>query len=288
MIQIVTDSTCDLSLSLLNKFNILVVPMYLQFQNNTYKDGINISPEVIYEGVATTGELPVTAAPSSSDYYDIFKSQVDAGKEIIYIGTSSKLASAIQNAKIAANEFKDQKIKVIDSLNISTGLGLLVLQAAEYVKAGLDFETIDIKIRETVPKVRTTFIVDSLEYLRKGGRCTSLESIMGNMLGIKPMLHVIEGKLVLGEKNKGKREKLVTALLNQVIEDAQLISSKKIIIIHSIAHEEADYLKSEISRIIPDREVIILTAGCVIASHCGPSTIGINYVLKESPSTDGE
>ncbi|MBM7614403.1 DegV family protein [Alkaliphilus hydrothermalis] len=280
MIQIITDSTCDLTQTILDHNNISVVPMYVKFQGNVYKDGINITPEVIYQWVKSTGEIPVTAAPSSNDYYETFKKHLEEGKEIIYIGTSSKLASAIQNAKIAANEFHDHRIKVIDSLNISSGLGILALQAVEFVALGMDYQEVATKILELVPKIRTSFIVDSFEYLRKGGRCSSIENIMGNMLGIKPILQVTEGKLVLGDKSMGKREKVISSLLNQVLDEADSIISNQIMIINSMAQEEALYLKEELSRVFTDKEIIIASAGCVISSHCGPNTLGVNYISE--------
>lgn len=166
-VQIITDSTADLSLELAKEKNIAVIPLYVVFGNETYKDGSEISTLELYEKVEQKGELPKTSAPTPVDFYNTFKTYIDKGKDILYIGLSSQLSTTIQNAKIAAADFPKGKIHIIDSLNLSAGIGLLALRAADYAETGMQVDEIADKIKESIPKVNTYFAIDTLEYLQK-------------------------------------------------------------------------------------------------------------------------
>lgn len=279
-VQIITDSTADLSLEIIKEKNIAVVPLYVVFEDKTYKDGVEISTEELYEKVSETGELPKTSSPTPADFHNIFKSYVDKGEDVIYIGLSSQLSATIQNAKIAAMEFPKGKIHIIDSLNLSAGIALLALQAVDYSKAGMSVEDIAIKIKEMVPKMRTYFAIDTLEYLQKGGRCSSIQSFIGNMLKIRPILKVINGKIVLYQKTRGKREKTLNTLLEEILKDKEDIQQNRMIVIHSLTPEDLMYLKQQLSASLNVNEIITLEAGCVISSHCGPKTVGIMYAVE--------
>ena len=279
-IQIITDSTSDLSLEILRKYNIDVVPLYVVFNKNTYKDGVDITTDVLYEKVNELGELPKTSAPTPIDFYNVFKPHIDEGKDIIYIGLSSYLSTTIQNAKLAASEFPNANIEIIDSHNLSAGIGLIVLKVVDYVNQGMDLKEIVENINNYTKKVRTYFAVDDLEYLQKGGRCSALQGFIGNMLKIRPILKVIDGKISLYQKVRGKKEKSLNTTLDYVFEDKDILDTDRLVVIHSHAPEEFGYLKTEIEKNLNIKEIISLEAGCVICSHCGPKTIGIMYSVK--------
>ncbi|SNS77245.1 EDD domain protein, DegV family [Anaerovirgula multivorans] len=278
-VQVITDSTADLSLEIIQEKNIAVVPLYVVFGENTYKDGVEISTVELYKKVNETGELPKTSSPTPADFHNVFKSYVDEGKDVLYIGLSSQLSATIQNAKIAAMEFPKGKIHIIDSLNLSAGIGLLALQAVDYAEANMQVEEIAVKIREMIPKMQTFFAIDTLEYLQKGGRCSSIQSFIGNMLKIRPILKVINGKIVLYQKTRGKREKTFNTLLEEILKDKESIQKNRMIVIHSLASEDLIYLKQQLVTALDVKEIITLEAGCVISSHCGPKTVGIMYAV---------
>ncbi|AKL94476.1 DegV domain-containing protein [Clostridium aceticum] len=280
-IQIITDSTSDLSLEILQEKGIAMVPLYVIFgEKDAYRDSIEISTEDLYKKVDETGELPKTSAPTPVDFHNVFKPYIDEGKSIVYIGLSSQLSATIQNAKIAASEFPEGSIEIVDSLNLSAGIGLLVLKAVDYVREGLTHQEIAAKTREMISKMRTYFAIDTLQYLQKGGRCSSIQSFIGNMLKIRPILKVVEGKILLDQKTRGKREKTLNTLLQQVLKDSDQIDTDRMIIIHSLAPEDLLYLKEELLKVLEVKELIALEAGCVVSSHCGPKTVGIMYNVK--------
>ncbi|KAB3532906.1 DegV family protein [Alkaliphilus pronyensis] len=279
-IKIITDSTCDLSSAIVKELNIAIVPLYVVFKDVSYRDGVDITAAELYSKVNKLKELPKTSAPSPKDFHEVFKPYIDNGDDILYIGLSSRLSSTIQNAKIAANEFPEGRIKIIDSFNLSTGIGLLVLMAADFVKEGLTLKEIFARIQESLPKVKTSFVINTLEYLHKGGRCSAIQSFVGGMLKIKPIVQVVDGRMILGHKTRGKIEKSLRSLIELTMKDKDRIDLKRIIITHSEADEEAKLLKKGLEEALSPKSIIITSAGCVISSHCGPKTVGIIYLTK--------
>lgn len=278
-VKIFTDSTSDLTPEILKENDISVIPLYVNFDEMSYADGINITTKELYEKVEQYGKLPKTASSSPSDFYNAFKPYIDEGKDIVFIGISSALSSQFQNANITASEFPEGRIHIVDSLNLSSGIGLLVMKAADFAKQGMSAGEIAEKVKELVPKVRTAFIIDTLDYLYKGGRCSALESFIGSMLKIRPIVKVVDGKMILGQKIIGKREKALNTMLNNVIKEKDNIHPDKVMVTHSMSND-ADYVKSELRKHINVKDIIETQAGCIISSHCGPNTIGIIYLEK--------
>jgi hypothetical protein len=165
-------------------------------------------------------------------------------------------------------------------MNVSSGIGILVLYALDCIKDGLDIHQIAEVLREKASKIKTIFIIDTLEFVRKGGRCTALESFIGDILKIRPVLGVIDGKLNVIEKTRGSRKKALSELLRKVENDKDNIDPKRIMIAHAMGHDDAHYLKTEIEKMIDVEQVIISETGCSVSSHCGPNTVGIIYLLK--------
>lgn len=280
-VKIITDSTCDLSRDLIESNDISIVPLYVGFDDNTYKDGVEITTKELYAKVDECGKLPKTSTPSPLDFINAFKPCVEQGKDILYIGLSSKLSSTLQNAKIAASEFPGTKIEIVDSLNLSTGIGLLVMKAVDLVHENLGVEEIAKKIRELVPLVETAFVPDTLDYLHKGGRCSSLQALMGSVLKIRPIIKVVDGGMIVGQKARGKREKILQTMLENALKDKDNMDRKRVFVTHTEGYEDAIFLRNKLQESLDVEEIIITDAGCVISSHCGPNTVGILYILNE-------
>ncbi len=279
-VKIITDSTADLSPKIINKKNIGIVPLYVVFDRDVYKDGFEITTRDLYRKVEDTGKLPKTSAPTPADFAALFKPYIDEDRDIIYIGLSSHLSATIQNARLAAERFPNGRIHIIDSLNLSSGIGLLVLQAADYAELGMPAVEIVQHIEAMVAKVRTYFAIDTLEYLQKGGRCSAIQNLIGNLLKIKPILQVKEGKIGLHKKIRGKKIKTLDSLIMELTADKEKLDLNRIIIIHSCASGDLLYLKNQLKSFFNYKEIISLEAGCVISSHCGPKSVGIMYLLK--------
>jgi DegV family protein with EDD domain len=280
MIKIFADSTCDLSKELLEKYNISIVPLYVNFESETFKDGVDISADKLFNLVEEKNALPKTSTPPPTDYYEAFKPFVESGIQVLYISISSFLSAAATSANLAASEFKEGMVKIHDSKNLSTGIGLQVLKACEYVNMGLTMDEILIKLSDISKNVKTSFVIDTLEYLYKGGRCSAVESLIGGILKIKPIVKVVNGKMIVGQKSRGKLTKAYEFMLQEAYNDKDHIESNRIMVTHAQGLEGAIFLKNQLQKLMPDKEVLITDAGCVISSHCGKKTVGILYIKK--------
>lgn len=278
-VKIFTDSTSDLTPEIIENNDISIVPLYVNFNETSYIDGVTITTPELYKKIEKLGMLPKTAANSPANFYKAFKPYIDDRQDIVFIGLSSELSSHLQNAKLAASEFPEGRIHIVDSLNLSTGIGLLVMKAVDFKNQGLDAAEIAEKVKELVPKVKTAFVIDTLDYLYKGGRCSALANFVGGVLKIRPVVKVVDGKMILAQKLMGKREKSLNTMLNNVIKEKDRIDTERIMVTHSISND-AEYLIEELSKNIEAKDIIETQAGCVISSHCGPNTIGILYIEK--------
>lgn len=279
-VKIYTDSTSDLSQELIKKHDISIIPLYVGFDDNTYRDGVDITTAQLYEKVEELNKLPKTSAPSPLDFVRAFQADIDEGNDILYIGLSTKLSATIQNAKIAASEFSKGKIEIVDSKNLSTGIGLLVMKAVDFRAQKMQVTDIANKLRELVPKVETAFVPDTLDYLYMGGRCSALTNIVGNVLKIRPIIKVKDGGMIVGQKARGKRNKILDTMLNNALKDKDNMDSARVFITHSHGLKDAEFLKEQLEKSLDVNEIIITDAGCVISSHCGPNTVGILYIVK--------
>ncbi len=278
-VLITTDSTCDLSDEILNKYNIKFIPLYVTFNEETYNDRLDITTERLYEMVEEKGILPKTATPSSGVFVEFFKPFLEEGYDIVHVSISSKLSSAIQSAMLAAVELSEERIQIVDSQNLSSGVGLIALKAAKLVKLGLSAKEIAESVKKIVPKVETAFVIDTMEYLHKGGRCSGIASFVGTVLKIKPIIHVVDGGMIVGAKPRG-RNKAYELLLNKIYHDKDRLDPEFVMVTHSLNYEAAQYLKDELSKNLNIENLYETTAGCVISSHCGKGTIGILYITK--------
>jgi DegV family protein with EDD domain len=277
MIHILTDSTADLSKEIISKYNIKLIPLAVTLGNKVYRDGIDITTQDLFQLVDKTGTLPTTSAPSVAEFVENF----NLPGQYIYLGISSKLSACCQNAFLASQESEVGRINVIDSLNLSTGIGLLALRAAEMVQTGCSIGNIISDVTNRISKVRTSFVIDKFDYLYKGGRCTAMQSIVGSILQIHPVIEVkSDGTLGIKDKVRGSRRKAIDAMFGSFVNNLPQVDLHRIFITHSGCKEDANYLEDKIRSICTPEEVCITLAGSVIASHCGPNTIGILYMLN--------
>ncbi len=280
-VQLITDSTCDLSAELLKEHNIDVLPLYVNFEEESFKDNVDMTTPQMYEKVKEMGIVPKTAAASPGDFETAFKKHLDEGKEIVYAGIGSKFSATLQNAMIAKQSLNSDAIHLVDSENLSSGSGLLMLKAAKYRDAGDDAKTIAKKMRTLTPKIRTQFVIDTLEYLHKGGRLKAISRLVGSMLRLKPIIKVVDGEMAIGKKARGKTETGIKLMIRDALKDAGNIDEDFFMITHSEADRHVDYIRERIQEEISHKNIVETQAGCVISSHCGPGTIGILYIVKE-------
>ncbi|HHX79490.1 MAG TPA: DegV family protein [Acholeplasmataceae bacterium] len=280
-IKIITDCTSDLTPELYEKHDIDIIPLYVNIGGKSYADVIEINAEQLYQLVKEHGELPKTSAIPPATFTAYFKKYLDAGKDILYLGIGSGFSAAFQNARIAASEFPEGRIRLVDSGNLSSGIGLLLLKAAQYRNQGADLETIARKVEADVSLVRTQFAINTLSYLHKGGRCSGTSRIIGTLLKIKPIIRVVDGKMVVTKKPRGKFQKALDTLVDYLRSDAEKVDLDNIMVTHNLAKEDAAYLKREIAKVLNPIQIHETKASAVISTHCGPRTIGILYMVKK-------
>lgn len=281
-IKIITDSTCDLRDEEIQKYDIEVVPLLVGFSHETYQDRVEINTKQLYSLVEQYGELPKTAARNPEYFVNVFKKYVEQDYDVLCILISSELSSTFQSAYIASTEFDSDRVKVVDSRNLSSGIGLVLLKAAKFREEGKSLlEIADLLETKIIPNVRSQFVVESLTFLHKGGRCSSTAHFFGKMLHIHPEIVVRDGKMSVYRKPRGKMIKAYDELLEMIKEDLPNVDLDCVMITHSLAPVGEHYLYRELSKIIPKESIMITEAGCVISSHCGKGTIGILYILKD-------
>lgn len=281
-IAITTDSTCDLPQRFIDENDITVVPLTVLLGDTVYRDGVDIKPDDVYSFVEKTGKLPKTSAVTPAEYFEVFKQLTDEGKKVVHIGFSSGLSSSFQNACVAASEFDN--VFCVDSKTICTAQGLLVLKACDYREKGMDAKKIADRITKLVPKVSATFVLDGLEYLHKGGRCSSVARFGANVLGIKPSIAVDNqtGKLEVSKKYRGKTEIVYKQYIADRMNEIKRIQPDRVVIAESggVSSQIIAFAKGVIEGKDKFNQVIVADAGCTISSHCGPKTFAIFYIKK--------
>lgn len=280
-VVIFSDSTCDLMPETIKEFDIKIVPLYVNFKDESFKDGVDMTSVMLYEKVEATKIMPKTSAATVKDFIDAFKPYIDEGADIFYTGISSKMSVNMQNVLTAAEEFPENRVFVSDSLNLSSDIGLLVLRACKLRDAGKSAKEIKEEIDVLAPKVKGGFVIKSMDYLYKGGRCSALSKIFGTILKIKPFIRVKNGSMYVHKKPRGKFHSAIDVMIEEAIADIPNMDTDYIMVTHSLGDEYAPYIIEKLKEHtnIPIMETF---AGCVISSHCGKGTIGILYILKEN------
>ena len=277
-IKITADSTCDLSEEIIKRYNIGIIPVRIIMDNKEYADGVDISIEKLFELVEKTGQLSQTAATNPTTFQEFFDKQLksDGGYDaIIHFDISSKISSLYQNAQIASQEF-DNKVFVVDSQSLSTGVGIQMLYACDLVAKGLPADEIYEKIMTRRPAAQASFIIDTLKFLHKGGRCSGLAMFGANLLKIKPIIVLKDGILDVDAKPRGKYKEAVMKYVDYILDKFSNPDKTRCFLTYTTLDNEI--LKMIYDRIKPIfKEIHITRAGCTVATHCGPNTVGILY-----------
>lgn len=281
-IKILADSCCDLTPEQVRQHDITIIPLYVMLGDKVYRDRVDIQPQMIYEHFRKTGTTPKTSAANVQDYLDVFRPFVEAGDELIYIGISLGFSCTVTNARLAAAEFPDAKIACIDSKNLSTGIGLLVLRAAEMAEAGLPFEKVVSKTETLTDYTRASFILEKLDYLRAGGRCSLLAAVGAQMLSIKPEIAVRGGLMSNRSKFRGSMTACGVKYASGLLENINQIDKRRAFVTYT-EDTDPEIVDSVYQTALAANyfdEVVQSHAGCVVTSHCGRNTIGLLFIDK--------
>ena len=279
-ILIASDSTSDLSPELIERYNVKTLSLGVTLGENQYKDGVDIDPDGIYEYYNKTGQLPKTSAINLAEFADFFQKYTEEGYEIVFFTISSQMSSTHQNAKLAAEEFEG--VYVVDTKNLSTGGGLLVLAACDMVAEGKTAAEIAEACAALTSCVSASFVIDSLEFLHKGGRCSALAAFGANLLNLKPCIVVKDGRMGVGKKYRGSFQKVLTSYVADHVTDYSNIDLSRVFVTHA-GCDEAIYTQcvEQVKQLAPFKEVLVTRAGCTISSHCGRNTLGVLFLQKQ-------
>ena len=277
-IKILSDSTCDLSPALLAENEISLVPLTVVKGDEQFKDGVSITAADIFAHVAAGGDLCSTAANSIGEYADEFEKYTDY-EGVILVTIGSGFSSCYQNACLAAEDYPN--VRVVDSQNLSTGQGLVVLKACELAKTAADLDALADELHAFTEKVEASFLVDKLDYLAKGGRCSAVAALGANLLNLKPCIEVKNGKMGVVKKYRGKYEKCLASYVKERLAGREDIDRKTLFVTKT---EVSDACYEAVMAAVAENgnfeNTYETTAGCTVSCHCGPGTLGVLFVRK--------
>ena len=279
-VKIIADSTCDLSKDLLEKYDISVLPLHIVLGDKEYKDGLEISPDEIYEWSNANKEAPKTSAAAISDTIDIYSKYLKSYDEIICFSISGQMSTTVNVMRMAAEELDaEDTIHIIDSENLSTGGGLLVIEAAIMAKEGKTANEIVETMNQLKPFVRASFIVDTLTFLHRGGRCSGVAALAGGALKLHPKIVVENGGMKPDKKYRGKMNSAILSYVKDLEPQIKNAKTDRVFITHSGCEEEIiDSIYQYLEELGLFKEILITRAGGVISSHCGPGTLGVLFI----------
>ena len=278
-VKITCDSTCDLSAELYGRYHISVIPLCVTMGERLCRDGVDITPSELFSYVEESGNLPTTSAISVGEYEDFFRPFVEDGYEVVHINLSAELSSSHQNARLAAAEVGN--VHVVDSHSLSTGSGHLAILAAELASAGYNGSYIARALDVWKEHLDVSFVLQTLDYLHKGGRCSGLARFGANMLKLHPEIIMKDGSLHVGKMYRGSAKKVILDYVRGRLENAENIDLDRIFVTHSGAPREiVDEVIALVKELHPFEEVIETTAGCTISCHCGPACLGVLFLRK--------
>ena len=283
-IVLTADSTCDLTRELSKRYDVKgYTPLHIVMGEKSYEDGVNINPPDIYKNFEATGTLPKTSAVNVGEYLDFFKKFTDKGLSVIHINLGSALSSTHQNAVAAAAQLEN--VYPIDSCNLSSGSGHLVIEASKLIAEGkLSAKEIAERVKGMTPKVHVSFVIDKLDYLRAGGRCSTLAMLGANLLRIKPSIFVDnkDGSMTVGKKYRGKLEKVVPQYTREKLAQyTNFDSTRAFIVSRNVSPDIVNSMCEIVESLGAFNEILTSEASCVITSHCGPGTLGVLYIEGE-------
>ena len=278
-IKILSDSTCDLSAALCEKYNITIVPLSVIKNGQDYKDGVSITPADIFAHVAAGGDLCTTSAVSIGEYSDVFAKYASQYDGIIHINIGSGFSTCYQSACLAAEEFDN--VRVIDSKNLTTGQGLVVMKAVELAQTCTDLDAMADELRAFTEKVETSFLVDKLDYLVKGGRCSSAAALGANLLNLKPCIEVKDNKMTVTKKYRGNYAKCLGSYVKDRLAQRDDIDRRLMFLTFTEMSDECiQAVQDAVGTYSNFDNIYKSQAGCTVSCHCGPGTLGIVFVRK--------
>ncbi len=283
MVRIIADSTCDLPGELLKQYQIEIIPLHVVLGEEEYKDGESITPDEIYAWSDANKQQPKTSAVSMEDAENAFGKALEAGDEVIAFAISGTMSTTVNVMRLAAQSLEaEDRITIIDTMNLSTGGGLLVVEAAEMAAQGMNRTQIEERILALRSRVRASFVVDTLTFLHRGGRCSGVAALAGGALRLHPRISVCEGKMAPGKKYRGAMNKVVLTYAQDMEEDLKKAAKERVFITHSgCSQEEIGAVKAYLESLDRFEEIHITRAGSVISSHCGPGTLGVLFIAGE-------
>ena len=282
-VVITADITCDLNWDLEQRYGVTTVPLHIVIGGKSYEDWVNITPEELYDIFYKTKELPHTTASSVGEYAEFFKKYVHDGCDVVHLSLGSKLSVTHQSSELAAQDFPG-RVYSIDTQNLSTGSGLLVIKACELRDQGLSAEEIYNAVNAMVPKAHASFVLDRLDFMHAGGRCSAVAVLGANLLSLKPSIEVHNddgGSMGVGKKYRGKYDKVLLQYMEDTLGKYDDIDTDRVFITHAGANQEyVDAVYEAVKAKNIFKEIHITRASCTISSHCGPNTLGVLFMTK--------
>ena len=278
-VAIVVDSTAFIPPDLVEKYNLHVIPLIVNWEGEGYRDNIDIKPDEFYTRLKTAKEMPTTSQPSAGEFHDLFSKLAESYESILAIVISNELSGTLASAKAARDMMPDFPIELVDSRNTAMALGFMVLAAARAVENGADYKEAAEVARSLVDKMRLIFVLDTLEFLHRGGRIGSAQRFIGSMLAVKPLLHVLDGKVEPLASVRTKR-KAVKHMLDVFEEEVKGKSNVRAVVLNTLARDEAEEVAEEVKRRINPVEFFITDLSPVIGTHVGPGAVGVIYYTE--------
>lgn len=278
-IKILSDSTCDLSKDILDKYNITLVPLTIVKDGEAYSDGVTITPSEIFAHVAAGGSLCSTTAMNVGEYCDYFSRYTQEYDGVLHINIGSGFSSCYQNACIAAEDFEN--VRVVDSKNLSTGQGLVVLKACELAAKCQSIDELHEQVQAFTSKVEASFLLDQLGYMVKGGRCSSVAALGANLLNLKPCIEVRDGKMSVVKKYRGNYAKSLANYVKDRLSERDDLDNDTLFVTRTPVSDEClNAVKEAVDTYADFKNIYWTEAGCTVSCHCGPGTLGVLFVRK--------
>ena len=278
-IKIISDSTCDLSKELLEKNNITIVPLTVIKDDQAYTDGITITTDEIFAHVDAGGNLCTTTAVSVGEYQEWFEKFANDYDAVVHINISSEFSSRYQNACLAAAEFDN--VVAIDSRNLSTGQGLVVLKACELASVVSSKEEMKEKLDAFTPKVEASFLLDRLDYMVKGGRCSAVVALGANLLNLKPCIEVKNGKMSVVKKYRGSYAKCLASYVKDRLSNRDDLNRETLFVTRTPVSDAClEAVENAVNDVADFKNIYWTMAGCTVSCHCGPGTLGVLFVRE--------
>lgn len=279
-IKITSDSTCDLPRELLEQYHIDLVPLIIMKEEEEFLDNVTVTPTDIFSHVDAGGSLCTTAARSVAVYQELFEKYASQADGIVHLSLGSGFSSSYQNASIAAMNFPN--VRVVDSRNLSSGHGLMVLKACKLAQTASSLDEIVSGLEEYAEKVETSFVLDRLDYMVKGGRCSMVAALGANLLNLKPCIDLKDGKMGVGKKYRGRYDKCLASYVKDKLQGQEDIDRSVLILVHTRIDDDAcmEAVRQQIAESGEFGSVYTTQAGCTISCHCGPNTLGVIFARK--------